>query len=778
MATIADQVALEREQIRTGLSLLRRNTRLLEEKSYASASAYGSPCIHAMLQPLAERIKETTSRLHERKAGVAFKEIAMFLECIDENEAASITLKCTFDRVFSSKAKDNYCATVLISIGWAIEAECQIRYYEKELPDLYKFVAEKYWHNCAGTPQRVTTMRTMMNRKGVTPWKAWGNPLRARLGSWLFDCLNETSGWFEKELIIHSRRQRDNIIVPSQKLMKIKDDLLADAEMFSPVLWPMLIPPKNWSNEEQGGYVLEEVMLRNEMVRRGNKVLKQGEEPIAALNRIQQTGFKISSYMLKLAEDLYEKGYKVDKFVPPSSEPIPSKPIDIAENKESRLTYRRARAEVENRNKAVFRKSCRTRMTMEAARRFKDVSEFFIPHSMDYRGRMYPIPSFLSVQDTDFGKSLLRFSKEAFVTPEAEDWLAFQVATCYGLSKSPMRERLDWVRANHSLIKMIADDPLGTLSEWENVDEPFQFVAACEEYTAVVIDCVRHTTGSIVATDATCSGLQILAGLARDATTARLVNVLPSDTPQDAYQVIADEARPNCPEELREHIDRKVTKRTVMTVPYNSKPFSNRSYIREALVEKGIKVDKDDLTAVVSAVRAAMYVKVEGPMKVMDWIEKEVAKAFKRGVQYLTWTTPSGFVVHQKLNKFLTVRIQLSLFGKTDVRVANGETEPAPDVRHHKNATSPNLIHSLDASLLHLSVLRFDAPLALIHDSVLCRATDMAELSAVVRGVYMDIFAETNVLQDFADAIGAETKPPIIGDLKPESVIDSTYFFC
>ena len=64
------------------------------------------------------------------------------------------------------------------------------------------------------------------------------------------------------------------------------------------------------------------------------------------------------------------------------------------------------------------------------------------------------------------------------------------------------------------------------------------------------------------------------------------------------------------------------------------------------------------------------------------------------------------------------------------------------DINHHKNATAPNLIHSLDASLLHLSALRFDAPISLIHDSVLCRATDMATLSAIVREVYMHLFAE------------------------------------
>ena len=33
----------------------------------------------------------------------------------------------------------------------------------------------------------------------------------------------------------------------------------------------------------------------------------------------------------------------------------------------------------------------------------------------------------------------------------------------------------------------------------------------------------------MVATDATCSGLQILSGLARDKSTAKLVNVVPGD---------------------------------------------------------------------------------------------------------------------------------------------------------------------------------------------------------------------------------------------------------
>jgi DNA-directed RNA polymerase len=281
----------------------------------------------------------------------------------------------------------------------------------------------------------------------------------------------------------------------------------------------------------------------------------------------------------------------------------------------------------------------------------------------------------------------------------------------------------------------------------------------------------------MVATDATCSGLQVLAGLARDASTARLVNVLPSDKPQDAYKVVAETAKPNCPTSIQPLLDRKVVKRVVMTVPYNAKPYSNRGYIREALKEKDVDIDKDDLTATVKAVRDAMNVVVPGPMAVMSWIEKEVARAIKSGLSYLTWTTPSGFVVKQKLMKRSMERIELQLLGRCTINLCTGETDEV-DLAHHKNATAPNLIHSLDASLLHLSALRFDAPIALIHDSVLCRATDMSTLSTLVRETYMHLFAEHDYLNDFASQIGAETAPPIVGDLEPESVIESTYFFC
>jgi DNA-directed RNA polymerase len=775
-AQIEAQIQLERDAISHGLKKLHKNTKDLENKSYASATIYGATSIDSLLPRVIEKIEATTTRLTKGQAGVAFKEIQQHLHSIDAPAAAAISLKLTFDKVFSYKEDSNLATKVCEAIGVAVEQECQMRYYENTAPGLLKTIKDNYWHRSIGTQQKLTVVRTLMNRSDIEHWKTWGSSTRIKLGGWLLDCIMQASGWFTKDMIQRGKR-RLQYVIPTPEFLQIKDAVMRNAELFSPLAWPMLIEPNDWTNDRSGGYLLNEVMCGHNLVRRGNPSSIQGEIPLTFLNRIQKVAYRLNPFIVKVAEELDRLERPVGKFLPIVHHELPVKPVDIATNKEARHEYNRKAAAVHNTQAQEFRKSCRTRMTMEAVNRFKDKEKFYIPWSFDYRGRAYPIPAFLTPQDTDFGKSLLRSYEESYLTPESEDWLAFQVATTWGLDKSPMSERLAWVKANNTFIKRIVLDPIGCLPEWEVADEPWQFLAACEEYYHCVLSGERQFTGLFVATDATCSGLQILAGLARDASTARLVNVLPSDTPQDAYKVVAEAAKPHCPESIQPYLDRKVVKRVVMTVPYNAKPFSNRGYIKDALKDKGIEISKEDLTETVNAVRDAMNCVVPGPMAVMSWIEAEVANAIDNGKQQLEWVTPSGFVVNQKLMKKNTVRVDLQLLGRCQLTVAVDDSNKV-DRNHHKNATAPNLIHSLDASLLHLAAIRFNAPIALIHDSVLCRATDMSTLSTVVRETYMHLFAEHDYLNDFASQIGAETTPPIIGDLKPESVIESTYFFC
>ena len=774
-AQIEEQVQIEREAIRQGLKKLEENTTQLEQRSYASASVYGISSIDALMGPLVDKIKDTNNRIHSRKNGVAFKEIAHYLADVEPLAAAAIALKLTFDKVFGCKDRSNLLVSVTEAIGHAIEDECQMRFYEKEAPGLLNVLKKNYWHRSCGTHQKLVVIRTLMNRVDVE-WNTWGRVNRIKLGTWLLDCIMQVSGWFEREL----RREGKvtNIyVVPTPEYLTIKDKVMADAELFAPLAWPMLIEPNDWAPGRAGGYILNEVMRGHDMVRRGNDTRLQGERVYAFLNHLQKVAYRINPFIYGVAKELMERRVKVGKFIPIVEMPLPNKPFDIAENYDARKEYRREAAAVRNSNAYSFKASCRTRMTMETADRFSSKDRFFLPWSCDYRGRAYPIPAFLTPQDTDFGKSLIRFADEAYLTPESEGWLAFQVATTYGLDKAPMAERLDWVQDHLTLIEQVATDPIGCLSEWEAADEPWQFLAACEEYYSCVIACTRHYTGLMVATDATCSGLQILAGLARDANTARLVNVLPSDKPQDAYKVVAEACKVDCPENIAPYMDRGVAKRVVMTIPYNAKPFSNRSYIKKALNEKGVEITKEELTQTVTAVREAMKREFPGPMDVMDWIEKEVASCIKRGDTEISWTTPSGFVVYQKLMKKQLEILNLQLLGRCKLSVATDDTDEV-DINRHRAATAPNLIHSLDASLLHIAFSTFDAPYTVIHDSVLCRATDMSILSTKVRETYMHLFAEHDYLNDFAAQIGAESEPPIIGDLEPSSVIESTYFFC
>jgi len=773
---IEEQVELERDQIRQGLKRLRDQTLKLENQSYGSATIYGIASIDSLLPLVVKRIEQTNKKIHEGHFGVAFKEIHTYLKDLEPLAAAAIACKLTFDKVFSFKDGSNVATNVCESIGRAIEDECQMRHYEKHAPGLLNTLKKNYWHRAIGTHQKLVVIRTLMNRYDVKQWTSWDRRIRVKLGAWLLDCIMESSNWFYKQ---HMRQGRKTTIfvVPTPEFMDIKDEVMATAELFSPLTWPMLVPPRDWSNETPGGYILNEVMKGHDLVRRGDPTRIQGETPLAFLNKIQKIGYRLNPFTITVAETLESRGISVGKFLPIIHYDLPPKPPDIADNKDARKAYRREAAEVMNMRAAEFKKSCRTRMTMEAVRRFKDRERFYIPWSFDYRGRAYPIPSFLTPQDTDFGKALIRFADESYITKEGEKWLAFQVATTYGLDKSTMSERLEWTQENIPLITRVAEDPIDNIGDWEAAEEPWQFLSACEEYYALVTKRTRNTTGLCVATDATCSGLQILAGLARDKKTAQLVNVLPADRPQDAYKVVADMAKADCPMHIQQVMDRKIVKRTVMTIPYNAKPFSNRSYIRDALREKGIEIDKEDLTATVQAVRDAMFNVVPGPMTVMKWIELEVSKAIRRGAMELEWVTPSGFVVHQRIMKKKTERFDLQLLGRCVLSVAT-EEENKVDLNRHKAATAPNLIHSLDASLLHLGTVRFNKPIALIHDSVLCRSVDMGELSAIIRETYMGLFAEQDYLSDFAHQIGAESKPPIIGDLKPEAVIDSTYFFC
>jgi DNA-directed RNA polymerase len=772
------QLSLERDQIALGLQKLKDNTLQAERKTYASSTVYGAASIAQLHPIISARLEGTRDRISNGTNGRLFAEINQYLDSVETEVIVAIGLRIFFDQIFCPDAEKQRTTTLCMAIGSHIERECQMRSYAKADPDYLDTVKRFYWHSAVGTDQKFRVTQLLFNRKEIS-WKSWPQPVKLKLGGWIADAICIESGWFVTHEVKANKKSISRFS-PTPDFLAQREELMAQAAYLSPLMWPMLIPPAPWTPEDRGGYLLNEVAPDSHLIRRkpgGARSIAPDSTPFQFINNLQNVAYRMNTFVVDVAEVLFERQTPVGSFKPVTILELPPKPLDIATNRDAWKTYCREAAGVYNLNAAAVRQSVRTRCTMEMVARFKDTPRYFIPWSYDYRGRVYPLPSYLGPQDTDFGKSLVRFAEEAPVTDDSEFWLAFHVATTYGLDKSTITERHEWVRLNNDLISHVATDPLGNQSDWECAADPWQFLAACDEFYRCCIARTSKTTGLPVGLDATCSGLQILAGLARDRSTARLVNVIPGERPSDAYRAVAEEAAKSLPPELASQMDRKKVKRTVMTIPYNAKPFSNRSYIRQAFKESGVKLEREQLQKITKSVIDAMNQIVPGPMAVMRWINSEVSEALKRGVTEFTWTTPSGFPVSQKLQKWQTVRVQMALLGVCNLRCPVGPTDQI-DAPRHRAATAPNLIHSLDASLIHLAFAQFALPFTVIHDCVLARATDIGLVNQSLRQSFVEIFSTRNYLQEFAAQIEATEPPPIIGDFDPSEVSDSTYFFC
>ena len=313
---IEEQVQFERDAIRCGLAKLHKNTQGLEDKSYASATAYGAYSMDVLLPLVVERIEATVEyQIKRGKNGVAFREINTYLKDLDALAAAAIAVKMTFDKVFSTKDGSSSLVTVTESIGKALESECQMQYYERVCPGLLKVIRDNYWHNACGTHQKLVVVRTLINRSDVTPWVVWKNDVRVKLGNWLLNCIIEASGWFSVDMRREGRKTV-NYVIATPKFLAIKDEIMKQCELFSPIAYPMLIEPNDWSNERHGGYLLNEIRMCHDMVRRGDSRPIQGETPLAALNKIQKIAYTLNLFIVGVAETLMMKGREVGKFIP------------------------------------------------------------------------------------------------------------------------------------------------------------------------------------------------------------------------------------------------------------------------------------------------------------------------------------------------------------------------------------------------------------------------------------------------------------------------------
>ena len=772
---LARQLQRELDARSEAIKRLRERTRMAEERQYASSTVYGSAFINKGLELITNEISSKLHRVSQGWVQEKAQAVLPIKDC-DPSVLALITAKGTLDILGVRRIESLTYMAATTHIGNLVYHQIMLDQFCNKHPDLFN-KARLHIHDHKGYSYKVQRYRAVMRRNDVEPLR-WSTSVRHLVGGWLLNRLAEATGWVTTRTVFKAAKDSPTYLTYQPEFIEAREALLAQAEAFAGCMWPMLCEPNDWTSDFKGGYLTNDLrkltrLIRTRIPRRCP--LLQDSKALVMLNLLQKVPYRINHRVLELANFCMEHRITVGKFRAEEPTPPPPKPEPWeTASEEDKLSYRRMRTEIEDQNSALAQKNYRTTEALYVANKYKK-DTFWIPWSFDFRGRVYPIPTSLSPQGTDFDKSLIYFEEEG---PVNEWWLAFQVATTYGLDKAPMDERITWVNNNHEFLSHIADDPEGTISEWSKVEEPWCFMAAVLEYDQCVIKGTKKTSGLPVSVDATCSGLQHLSALALDRTAAEMVNVVPTDKPSDGYKIVAEKAKEILPEHLHDHITRKVTKRTVMTTPYGVTLNSARDYIRQEL--KGVELEQGELQMIVKAIYSYGVRKVfDGPCRSMEFIQKVAGEHIKGGSDTIEWVTPSGFHVVQEYRRNETERVNTKLLGqRVRVWLLKEWEERQIDLSKAKTAASPNLIHSLDAALLHLVFAQWDKPFTVIHDCVLGRSCDMDDMGSAIRDKFIEIYSQP-VLKDWSTQLGVDFDESVmLNTLDINDVQQSAYFFC
>ena len=170
---------------------------------------------------------------------------------------------------------------------------------------------------------------------------------------------------------------------------------------------------------------------------------------------------------------------------------------------------------------------------------------------------------------------------------------------------------------------------------------------------------------------------------------------------------------------------------------------------------------------------------IPGPIRAMGYIQRAALAHIDQGNPYVKWVTPSGFTVIQDSRTIDTEKINTRLLGSRVVTsVHKPWNELAIDRSGHRGGSAPNLIHSLDAALLHITFAKSDKPFTLIHDCLLMRSCDMDWANSHIRDVFVDMYSKP-ILRDWASQLGVDFDDSVlIGTLNIREATNSTYFFC
>jgi DNA-directed RNA polymerase len=443
------------------------------------------------------------------------------------------------------------------------------------------------------------------------------------------------------------------------------------------------------------------------------------------------------------------------------------------------------------------------------AERMAPETALYFPYTLDFRGRIYAQVPFLNPQGHDIAKGLLTFAHgKPIGDGSGPGWLAIHGANVYGFDKASLEERIAWVETHREVILACARDPLGE-SFWQDADSPWMFLAFCFEWAGYMRDGAAFVSCLPIALDGSCNGIQHFSAMLRDAVGGAAVNLVPGDKPSDIYATVANLTALK----LRLlsstiggveagwaklwgdfGIDRKITKRPVMVLPYGGTYMACKDYVEDAVLERGpapIKDRKEFNKAthfLAKQVWSAIGETVIGARECMSWLQSCARLAAKTNLP-INWVTPTGLMVQQAYRSTKMQQVKCRLFDK-EVKLKLAVETDDIDGSKQVQGIAPNFVHSMDASALvacvNLSVGNGVSSFAMVHDSYGTLAADTDMLGACLRHAFVDMYKENDVLEQFREGIVAMLPPdlkakvapcPAKGSLDLDQVLKSDFFF-
>jgi DNA-directed RNA polymerase len=634
------------------------------------------------------------------------------------------------------------------------------------------------------------------------------------------ELLVETTGLFTMELE-PGRKGSSYKIRPAEAVQTWLERQHARCEILEPIHLPMVVRPKRWRSPFTGGYLTKRPGLR--MVKQWNSAYHEElrsnpmPEVYAAINAIQETPWRINRRVLDVMREVWDGGGSLGGLPRREDELVPAKPVDFDTDEDAKKRWKAEAAQTHQRNARSMSSRLALQQRLWIAQKFADEERIYFPHELDFRGRVYPIPSGgPHPQGDDAAKALIEFADGKALGPGGGGWLAVHLANLFGVDKVSFEDRLDWVIANQDAILDSGRDPLGGGRFWTTADSPYCALAACMEWAGYADEGEDWVSHIPIALDGSNSGLQHFSAMLRDPTGARAVNLLPIDQPEDIYSRVAEKAQAIAAatpfimsgDRLREvpnpwaggKVIRKITKRPCMTYCYSATRFGMQDMILLSLRE----LDKENQEAGLPPhlegadnYHAASWLShvlwevisetVSAASSAMEWL-RTAARIASLSDKPIWWTAPSGFPV---LQAYRTVRGKIVgiHYNGQPMQLTLAVDDERINRRAQANGIAPNFVHSLDAA--HLMAVINDLHgyglehFAVIHDSFGVHAADAGLLAQVLRASFVRQY-QPNVLEEFRDELVAQlpealakTLPPIppLGDLDLSQVLEAEYLF-